>query len=513
MVAIPARAFLKFVAFCVLCFSSGYIAGYLQDLPLPIGDEKLKVKNTTVAGEPPASSSSLTSNNASSKAITGEIRTETVDPAIATAIHVYPNPDNQHVYYLPSETTVDKVPKMRVMAAFPEGQDEGRDIVFGASQDDGGVKCEVTSKVVIHRPDLVASLSSQSTWNLITLDEKNNAKKVGGDEYYITYTTNDSNEPTAIANITDWKNGTYSFYFVTSPTMNFENTTTTTHARGTLTVILEQSCGIGSLSPHLKQTWLTSGAINQFYVVHNIPRPEFIEPFLRPNQNGAIDFGSLDQIAFTGDSLVGQLACPETNLPNPVRCATFRPNIYRGPTIESSLNTKTLETFLMQARREIFEAKQIARGKYEEARQRRTEKPRLGLVVGSGVWDLLSDETSDGGADFEDHLIACRQLILKLREEYPLVSIFWKSMTATHNHAVATTTNWVYIRRVYYMSNSRAARLYQLQTALMKELGVAVLDIFDATYFAAHKTRPGDGRHYQVEFNKLVLGWFYATPK
>ena len=76
--------------------------------------------------------------------------------------------------------------------------------------------------------------------------------------------------------------------------------------------------------------------------------------------------------------------------------------------------------------------------------------------------------------------------------------------------ALQDPIHWQQIKLVYYMSNSKARHLGQAQKALTKKLEVPLLNLFfDATYCAAHRTRPEDGQHYDADFNDYDLGWFY----
>ena len=56
----------------------------------------------------------------------------------------------------------------------------------------------------------------------------------------------------------------------------------------------------------------------------------------------------------------------------------------------------------------------------------------------------------------------------------------------------------------------RVDYLYRKQIRLMMdELRVPVLDVFEASYLSADWTLPGDGRHYDLAYNKMVLSWYY----
>ncbi|CAB9499766.1 expressed unknown protein [Seminavis robusta] len=476
-------------------------------------------------------------------------------------VNFHPNPalgEQQQTYVFPLDGSPDRMTKNRVMMAFPENkeQDAGWQAAFGEHM----TPCPVTSLIRVYRSDLITL--TESLWTLETLDSKRRPKAVGGDEYYITYTAEGHTEPTAIAYIHDWNNGNYSFHFVSSPTAPEQQNLQDLAERstGTLTVVLEQSCGMGRLAPPLKQYWHTSGAINQVYKLDGIPAPKHIQRFQFPNQDRRINLGQYHQVVMMGDSMFGQFACgdPAPDDP-PFKCRAFQSNVFRGKQIEAALQTETMtRPFFVRTHEDLLDANDIALKKVQQALVERSrlkgtmrkgelfprdgrgqimfsfnhlrtiqglpeiipttneikEQLHIALVIGSGVWDILADDEGAGGQDFSSHLVACEQLILSIRETYPRVALYWKSMTAMHIHAVANEENgqdWIYIRRVYYMSNSRARHLDELQKALMKKLNVQVLDVFDATYYGAHKARTGDGRHYKADFNERMLSWFYTN--
>jgi hypothetical protein len=61
------------------------------------------------------------------------------------------------------------------------------------------------------------------------------------------------------------------------------------------------------------------------------------------------------------------------------------------------------------------------------------------------------------------------------------------------------------------MSSSRAESLYKVQSKVMKELNVPVLDLYEAYYLSADRSSPGDGRHFDGQFNAFILSWFYPN--
>lgn len=403
--------------------------------------------------------------------------------AISSAVSLSTDAEHHHhqVILVPPSGELDPVPYERVMSALPS---TNTILPFNSS-------CSMTSQIQITRYD------QDGYWLLTTMGQDGQPKSVGGDELYITFYEEGQprQNPLAIANITDINDGTYKVVFSQSPTAACERYDTQTNDNnatvlGTLEVILEQTCGIGSLPPPIKQDWNVSGSVNVFYVVPNIAAPQHIEPFQAPNRNGQIDLSRYTKVVVLGDSLLGQFVCAENDRPSLEHCATFRPNVWKGNLIQASLHLGTLEQpFLSRARGDL----QKVLGMLNTATTTNVQQnnnPRVALVVGSGVWDILADDTSQGGIDFANHLQACRQLIVTLRDEFPNINIYWKSMTAMHIHQVAKDMpNWASIKRSYYMSNSPARKLYILQKELMDKLDIPILDLYPGTFFAAHMSR------------------------
>ena len=417
------------------------------------------------------------------------------------------NINRNTTYVLPPSPLgqTDDIPARRVMAAFPANHresDPGWQEIFGPNRAEA---CEITSKMVITRHDLDVAGSSSDLdvikWRLSTFDRNGTRKTVGGDDLYVTYTAHGQTEPTAVAQITDLGNGDYTLSFVNSPTVSTtdNNGTKVTETHGTLSVVLEQSCRMGRLYPPLKEQWQTSGGINQFYWVDHIPAPQTIAEFVPPNRDGAIDLGQYHAVAVVGDSLLGQFVCRE----HFDGCTAIRPRLLYSM-VQSPLNTLTVASHFSSLIRQVLTRLQ------QHHRPGPGDGPVVALMLGSGVWDVLADRQSS--ADFEDHLEACRILITSTQAAFPDVKIFWKSMTAMHIHKVVEgNQDWTHIQRIYYMSNSRAHRLYELQRIVMKELNTTVLDVFPTTYLSAHWTRRGDGRHYQPNLNQMALSYFYPS--
>lgn len=355
------------------------------------------------------------------------------------------------------------------------------------------VWCSVTSQVrVLQRHD-------DSHWIIQSLDINGSPKRIGGDEYYVTYTDNTmatttpkQHSPTAVAFVTDLEDGSYKLDFVTSPSLTaLQSISTALSGRGTLTIILQYSCGLGHLAPPFKENWSTGGAMNAKYVVDNVTAPRRIQEFVAPHDRN-IDFGQYNRVVAYGDSTMGHfchrnLIWPAGNIGAPLNTETvFYPRERKGITSPS---------FVEQITHEI----KLAREEYGD---------NIALLMGSGVWDVLSDVKGQG-VKFHNHRRALRELIAAIREEFPTLDMYWKSVTAMHIHQVASRDDWWELTRVFYMSSSRTHDLYRYQKEIMKELNVPVLDLYNATYLSAEQLQFADGRHFSPEFNKLMLNWFY----
>jgi hypothetical protein len=301
--------------------------------------------------------------------------------------------------------------------------------------------------------------------------------------------------PTAIAFVRDRQDGSYHLEFVTSPSLNATTTTRPLMGIGSVTIILQYSCGLGHLAPPAKLHWSTGGAINAQFKVENRTAPH-MDNFMAPSTRG-IDLSRYDKVLAFGDSTMGNFANHNLGADT---------NIYWPGNVGAPLNSQTVDqVFLHQIK-----------GNVTLAVRRRTKFHTIALLLGSGVWDILADDDlkNQQGPQFKDHRVACRQLIASIRNEFPVLDIYWKSITAMHIQQVASDKNdWFHVDRVFYMSSSRAHDLYRYQKEIMAQLNVTMLDLYPATHLSADHLEPGDGRHYTREFNKMMLDWFYPHSK
>jgi hypothetical protein len=346
--------------------------------------------------------------------------------------------------------------------------------------------CSVTTQVGIFRLD--------SQWLLQSIDAQGNDKGVGGDEFYITFTDNverNSNsserKATAVALITDRQDGTYLLDFVTTP-MNPKPGNLT--GAGILTVHFQYSCGIGRIYQPLKDSWKGGGSSMTSFSAKTIEPP--LRTF-QPPLNHGIDLSVFNLTISFGDSLMDMLVKHDGN--------PLRPNLHFRVSVRSELSTKGLPVILRKLRR------------WHKHELINTNKS-VALIMGSSIWDILQPRNIQGPL-FTDHLNATRQLVETIQKHFPAVTLFWKAPSTAHPHRIALEECYrdpKCLLRARYLSSSRVEYLHRKQMRLMMdELRVPVLDVFEASYLSADWTLPGDGRHYDVAYNKMVLSWYYPT--
>jgi hypothetical protein len=370
--------------------------------------------------------------------------------------------------------------------------------------------CSATSQVKI--------IPRCKHWILQTLDKDGQPKKVGGDEFYITYTDSANPEhPTAAAEVTDHQNGTYSLQFWEAPLYHKKHRL---HGHGRLTVVFQYMCGIGRLAPPAKDTWKTGGATVATYSVQTSTPPP-ITPFpsswslsssIKETERVVYmdDFGSsLLDIVAVGDSVMKQFV---------------KPLHLRIPNIGRPLNTTTLSEWKELIRERLPTTTALEENSNNNAVG--ASKKSTILLLSSHAWDLLETDNIGG---FPDHEQALRDLLSFVRTDYPQVKVFWKSPTALHVHVPfldeqqqSSNNNnnnkrkqQMLINRLRYMSASRSYELYQRQRRIVTTefQDVSFLDVYRASYVAADATFRGDGRHYQPDWNIMTVNWFLrASP-
>ena len=352
---------------------------------------------------------------------------------------------------------------------------------------------------------------------LYSLDCNGHRKNTGGDEFYIRYEEhtlmvndddeNEKNENTddknnvdekdknktkiiltqAVALITDNLDGSYGLNFSTTPmhphifppNNEDEDNDNDEKINRTITVYFEYTDNIGRLPPPLKENWSNGGYSHKCYKI-DLPchynRP-YIRAFVPPTPS--VDLSTFDQVFAFGDSTFCQFL---RQRPNKKGKYYFHSNLrIIGDKVRMGLNSETIDTLLESLMNDGIDKELI----------NECDQKKKALIIGSCLWDILSAHDNLQGSDFIDHRNACREFIHRLRQRYPSVCLIWKSPMAVHIHWVdqqrviehdRATATLFGIDRIKYMSASRSFFLYTLQTKLMEELQVPILDLYEVSY-------------------------------
>jgi hypothetical protein len=367
--------------------------------------------------------------------------------------------------------------------SFPNGTDFQHD-----SYSSNYSSCPITSQIILN----------VTNWTFQTLDENGKFKTRGGDEWFIFYEDQDLQRTTCVAHITDHEDGQYSLKFTASP---YLNTSIPLNEKGKLIIWLEYSCGVGAILRPFKDTWRTNGAILTKWIAEDVPRPPMQE-FINSNVNETIDFGKFDFLLGAGDSVMQHFVSPMYNY-------FYFSNMAFGKNIANPLLGRTVPRAMNVIIRRL--------------RSHMSGTARVGLILGYAAWELQkpygNGEPIPGQpyADndlFPDHLNCLRTMISRLRRRLRGLEIFWKTGEYIHLHVVARDKGkeWVNFPRLEYMSRYRTMKLYNEQKEVMRQLGIPILDVMEASYLMPDRHRDlGDAIHYDVETNQKMLSWFFPN--
>jgi hypothetical protein len=220
-----------------------------------------------------------------------------------------------------------------------------------------------------------------------------------------------------------------------------------------------------------------------------------IRQFQEPNRDFAMDLSTYDFVYFFGDSLIQQFCRRDkAKPPKPYR----NDRIDYGFNVAQSLTTADDVDTMLQKVRDWHGSNLTRAG------------TSIAVVTGSSVWDLLVENVDPG---LHLHAAACRSFVTRFRTEYPGVDLYWKSPSALHFHTLPIlrdNRNVLLAERARYMSNALTYHMYQLQKALMKELDVPFLDLYEAYYLSAPwSLTPTDARHFQDEISEVLLSYYW----
>jgi hypothetical protein len=332
-------------------------------------------------------------------------------------------------------------------------------------------------------------------------------KRQGGDEIYVEWVSSTDPFEMGIAMITDQNDGTYHLKFVRPPILqkNYttKNETPNVAPIGTITIYYDYTCGIGSMFAPDKDQFRRAGEVHLSFNHSNIPKP-YIHDFIPPNvatktdqKKLKIDLSKYDTVIAFGDSLMLQLV-------RQYRIGGFwSRNIRYEENINQCLSNvndteSALQKFNQWHGQQIMDATELQ------------PKQSIAVIVGSAVWDAMRGCVR---SDFQEHRNAIRQFITTLRMLYPQIHLYWKSPSAIilhrRNSLEELIGNKIWLHRSRYISDGVPRRIYAEQKALMKELQVPFLDLFDAYYLSAPWTLPGDARHYEDDISFLLLSYYW----
>ena len=364
--------------------------------------------------------------------------------------------------------------------------------------------CSATSKIQVEHND------GDSFWTLKTFDGQGNPKKIGGDEFYVTFTLNEEAEnnsedpvthdiihhPTYVASSTDMGDGSYRLSFFIPP-MSEEQEIVQQDKKGFLTVNLSYTCGIGLVTQ--KNDWKSKGMLHWQHVEHDLPSPPTKALSIPSLKKKLLDY---DYVAAFGDSVMGQFVGQYHDNAKFVKYEQAqgfpsKDKIHFGKNIRMPLyrsNHQKLKAMFKEWHKDhLLE-----------------HKDNSAILLGSGPWDLGRITWYGGDESFtiEDTLRGYRTFIEWLRKEYPTVDILWKSQSAVHPHTIPEDADAMVLKGTRYVSTARTLELEKATRQLMKELHVPILDIYIATYLSSDWLYPGDSGHYKSELNQRLLQWF-----
>lgn len=345
--------------------------------------------------------------------------------------------------------------------------------------------------------------STTQSWMLQTFDSRGRAKSVGGDEVYIIWKGQNGDQ--AVAWARDRRDGTYELDFVQPPIRKIQGQGQPDHelaAKGKLTIFYDYSCGIGSLMPPLKENYTRAGEVQTVVIQKGVRRPP-IREFVEPNRDYKIDLSKYDFCYFFGDSMIQQLSRRfQTNL-------YWNDKIFYKENVGQSLTTVDDVDTMLQKLREWHGSDLIA-ATSSSIQPGKSKSKRIAVVTGSSLWEILRGHVDPG---YQRHEAACRSFVTRFRDEFPGVDLFWKSPSALHFHKLRILRkdeDSLLRERARYMSQALPYQMYRLQKALMKELDVPFLDLYEAYYLSGPWTRTRwDARHFRDEISALLLSYYW----
>lgn len=351
--------------------------------------------------------------------------------------------------------------------------------------------CEPTEQIEI--------LQSGNYWILETRTKNGTKKRVGGDEFFVTFYENwtagdlpPSNQAiTAAAFVEDRKDGTYALHFVASPFADHDTQSKQRNNSSSSSLVVishDYTCGIGRMARDTKSSWHHGGLIGSPYMIHNVTPT--IGPFVPPK---LYNLSQYDAIVCFGDSVLLQFCGFEDvkrifTVPN---LTIHAPAGNMGSLIQPNKIQEALVK-LNQTSHDIL----------------LQSNSSTAIILGSCAWDMSYYNGPAQGHYFNASLGMHRELVRWVREHYPQTDIYWKLPHAFHPSSLHQEACYKIPRcvdRVRYVSQSIARFFYDEQHEME---GVQFLDLWNASYLTPYKHPPSDVMHYAPDFNRATLAWF-----
>ena len=333
-------------------------------------------------------------------------------------------------------------------------------------------------------------------------------KQLGGDEIYVEWVSSEDPNDMGVAMISDEDNGRYRLKFVRPPLLQLKydkKPTAMTRKNGRLTIYYDYTCGIGSMFAPGKNQFRRAGEIRLSFRNKNIPRP-FIHDFVPPNigteidndtETTKIDLSKYHTIISFGDSVMMQFV---RRFKKP---EFWSNNMHYQKNMIQCLSNSSSDAVTAMQKFNQWHGPLIQNITVQHNQS-------VAVIIGSAVWDAMRGCVR---SDFDGHRTTIRQFVSALRTKYPLIDLYWKSPSALMLHRRGTLEdvidNALYLQQSRYISDGIIRQINVVQKALMKELDVPFLDLFDAYYLSAPWSLPGDARHYEDSVSSLLFSYYW----
>lgn len=343
--------------------------------------------------------------------------------------------------------------------------------------------------------------TSRPIYSLVSYDSNRQPKTVGGDELFVAFYDDGwrGKYGSHTAFVQDQMDGTYLLDFWTVPFPQEQDKHLT--GVGNLQVKLEYTCFIGSLPPPEKDAWADGGNL---YLQSNLRTT--LPHYQTFRQDPLPKFSNNRLLISFGDSTFRYMVYQPGRKNTPLR-SDKQVIWFKNP--DRPLDSKTAPQLLLLL--DEWHGEELRRG-------------GCALVIGSSVWDVLWGASfppgksmwRNQGSAFLDHQRAVRTYATGVLNAWLPYNntIYWRLPLALNPHKVKQSmcrSHGDCAQNTRYLSRSRIYFLYRKQRLIMRNLGIPVIDVWNASVLAGeHTLGDFDGRHYDESFNSWVLDQQYT---